>query len=136
MERNLDTIWRILEKIFCYQHEIDDNKNILAGAWRDLETGEIVAKLVKDINCEWEVHVDESKYEKVITKGWHSVKTDEAIRCPVCDTLSKIICYSGYRPLNPIQKIRERVVWKIDNLKRRIEVIFSDLKYDLKQLIF
>ena len=91
-----DEIW----KIEMTQEEIDENGNSIGGAWRDLKTRDIIGRFSD---------IEKSKYEKVITLGFHRDQPPyNAVPCPVCRDLYLSLCRSGYSPLNIFQKIKER----------------------------
>lgn len=91
-----DEIW----KIEMTQEEIDENGNSIGGAWRDLRNREIIERFSD---------IDKSKYEKVITLGFHTDQPPHnAVSCPVCRDLYLSLCRSGYSPLNFFQKLKER----------------------------
>lgn len=69
------------------QADIDRNGNVIGGAWRNVETGEIVEK---PYSCE--------SYEKVVTTGIHRTQIKNAVECPVCRDLHEILCRSEYDP--------------------------------------
>lgn len=87
-------------KIEMTQEEIEENGNSIGGAWRDLRNGEIIGRFSD---------IDKSKYEKVITLGYHTDQPPlNAVPCPVCRDLYISLCRSGYSPLNIFQKLKER----------------------------
>lgn len=83
---DFDKFWK---KNPLSQPEIESNGNIYGGGWRELETGKVIGRETDNL-------LDTSKYEKVITKGWHATDPKNAIRCPVCDDLYDIM-RSGYK---------------------------------------
>lgn len=91
-----DEIW----KIEMTQEEIDENGNSIGGAWRNLRNGEIIGRFSD---------IEKSKYEKVITLGFHRDQPPyNSVPCPVCKDLYLSLCRSGYSPLNFFQKLKER----------------------------
>ncbi|MBR6610812.1 MAG: hypothetical protein IKK93_01045 [Campylobacter sp.] len=93
------------------QPDIDSNGNIYGGGWRDLETGNVIGRETDHL-------LDTSKYEKVVTFGWHASKPKNAIRCPVCDDLYDIM-YSGYDMVPWYLQIKEPFLKIKDKIKKK-----------------
>ena len=70
------------------------------------------------------------KFEKVISLGYHSTNPKDSVECPICKMLNKVLCRSGYSPLNPLQKLREKFSNAWSDFISRIKVKISDYKYD------
>lgn len=121
-----DDIWEVR----LHQKDIFENGNIKGGAWRHIETGEIITN-ADDMNNACLEKVNESKptFEKVITLGYHRTNPKNAVRCPVCDDLYRIMCRSGYNPRPFILREREKSSYRIHSIVRRIKVWFADRKY-------
>lgn len=92
--QRFDTIW----KMGLSDEDIENNGNIIGGAWRTLNGKVYGNKTLKDIP---------TNAEMVVTLGYHKTQVGDAIRCPVCDELNNIICYSDYNPLPLIYRLKE-----------------------------
>ena len=113
-----DKLW----DIELTQEEIDSNGNVVGGGWRNLETKEVIDK-------ETDRLLDTSKYEKVVTLGWHRTNPSNAIHCPVCEDLYNIICQSSYDPLPITLRIKSKIKNTFRDIQRRLEVKRADKQY-------